>query len=245
VVKHLKHMKRSSISADRRPELFAFPCYVECFGRVAKDLEIVQEATPAKCGRSQDCRYFITGALQDDFVGSARWKELAHVAFANLRVDDPRSVTGFLKQYGLLLARPMAKVFEIHHVDLADAQRTLTAAWSGEPVTFTAMEGVVEENVNAAVLLSEGYVRLAIQNLWATICFLFLKDFQAGKIVVCGNPDCPAPYFVAKRRTQKFCESGACTDYAHRQYALKWWNAEGKARRELQAKDGARKGKKR
>jgi hypothetical protein len=40
----------------------------------------------------------------------------------------------------------------------------------------------------------------------------------------CANPDCINPYFLAKRRTQKFCESGPCVDYGHRQNALDYWH---------------------
>lgn len=48
----------------------------------------------------------------------------------------------------------------------------------------------------------------------------------------CHNPDCLAPYFLAKRKGQKYCERGDCTAYAQRQYALKWWNEEGQKRRQ-------------
>jgi hypothetical protein len=49
-------------------------------------------------------------------------------------------------------------------------------------------------------------------------------------LAVCGNPDCPVRYFVARRRDQRYC-GGECTEYAQRQYALKYWNEEGKHRR--------------
>ena len=45
----------------------------------------------------------------------------------------------------------------------------------------------------------------------------------------CGNPTCPAPYFVARRTDQKYCERGECTRYAQTQYALKWWGEHGSA----------------
>lgn len=54
---------------------------------------------------------------------------------------------------------------------------------------------------------------------------------RSARFARCHNPDCPAPYFLAKRRSQKFCERGDCTAFAQRKYALKWWNAEGKKRR--------------
>lgn len=45
-------------------------------------------------------------------------------------------------------------------------------------------------------------------------------------MAVCGNPECPAPYFFAKRSTQRYCERGECTRYAVRKKALKWWKKE-------------------
>lgn len=60
----------------------------------------------------------------------------------------------------------------------------------------------------------------------------------------CHNPDCLAPYFLAKRRSQKYCERGDCTAYAQRQYALKWWYAKGEKRRQEAAAPLAKKSRK-
>ena len=43
------------------------------------------------------------------------------------------------------------------------------------------------------------------------------------KLAQCHNPDCPVPFFVGRRKNQKYCERGDCTTYAQRQYALDWW----------------------
>lgn len=43
---------------------------------------------------------------------------------------------------------------------------------------------------------------------------------------VCLNPGCPARYFIADRRTQKFC-SEKCAEYAQREYKRRWWNDHG------------------
>ena len=69
--------------------------------------------------------------------------------------------------------------------------------------------------------------------------FLFMAiTHRSARFAHCHNPGCPAPYFLAKRRSQKFCERGDCTAYAQRKYALKWWNAEGKNRRAKDSKKG-------
>jgi len=61
-------------------------------------------------------------------------------------------------------------------------------------------------------------------NLRAVLAFAIVE--RAAKLAHCYNPDCPVPYFVAKRKDQKYCERGDCTAYAQRQYALDWWKRE-------------------
>jgi len=39
----------------------------------------------------------------------------------------------------------------------------------------------------------------------------------------CGNPNCPAPYFFATKKGQKYC-SEECAAPAQRASKLKWWN---------------------
>lgn len=57
----------------------------------------------------------------------------------------------------------------------------------------------------------------------------------AEKTSICQNPDgCPAPYFLATRRGQKFCGE-ECTKPASRNYKLRWWQRNGKAWREHRA----------
>jgi len=45
----------------------------------------------------------------------------------------------------------------------------------------------------------------------------------ADRLAFCWNPKCPAPYFLAKRRDQKYC-SDICTTPAKRAAKLKWWH---------------------
>lgn len=42
----------------------------------------------------------------------------------------------------------------------------------------------------------------------------------------CQNPDCPAPYFFAKRRSQKYCSDG-CALPAQREAKRRWWAERG------------------
>jgi hypothetical protein len=121
--------------------------------------------------------------------------------------------------------------------NVAIAQQTLRKAWMGESSIADADTETVDITVN-------GYGKLEIitTDLWKFISLLFLLYANAGKLGTCANPDCVAPYFIKKRRTQKFCEAGPCTAYAARQYTKQWWDSKGKKRRDKkQAK--ARRGK--
>ena len=40
----------------------------------------------------------------------------------------------------------------------------------------------------------------------------------------CANPECPAPYFFATKKSQQYC-SPECAEPARRASKLKWWNA--------------------
>ena len=60
---------------------------------------------------------------------------------------------------------------------------------------------------------------------------------NASKVAVCRNPDCPAPYFLATRRSQKYC-TAECARPAQREFKLAWWNKTGKHQRARQRKAG-------
>jgi hypothetical protein len=46
------------------------------------------------------------------------------------------------------------------------------------------------------------------------------------RTLICANPSCYAQYFIAKRRSQKYC-SDACAQPAQQQYKLQWWRMHG------------------
>lgn len=66
------------------------------------------------------------------------------------------------------------------------------------------------------------------ENLPARVVMAVLEHYP--RFCRCANPDCAVPYFIAKRKSQRFCELGECTRYAQNQYALKWWKEKGKLR---------------
>lgn len=58
--------------------------------------------------------------------------------------------------------------------------------------------------------------------------YLLLQDSARAKI--CANPDCPAPYFLARKLIQRYC-SPECLKPFQKQWKLRWWNEVGRKER--------------
>jgi hypothetical protein len=104
------------------------------------------------------------------------------------------------------------------------SQAILKYAWkSGDKRAFEEIAKHTAENLQSQVEITTGAAVINVANAWTMICMLLLRDHAAGKTAVCANPECPAPYFLKSRKTQKICEAGDCVAWAQRNYALKWW----------------------
>lgn len=53
---------------------------------------------------------------------------------------------------------------------------------------------------------------------------------QSALAKVCGNSECPAPYFIASKPTQRYC-SEACAEVFQREWKRRWWAEHGAKRR--------------
>ena len=53
---------------------------------------------------------------------------------------------------------------------------------------------------------------------------------QSARAKVCGNLECPAPYFIASKPTQRYC-SETCAEVFQREWKRKWWAKHGAKRR--------------
>lgn len=232
---------------------YRFPCYAEPVSLVpvTTELKVVDDLGPLYAEGLPG--YFISGSLQD--TAESWWPEPPHIAFANLLAEDPKAAEAFIKRYGVLHRVCMDKDdadgrrFTIDSAYLLHLQDRLRRAWptqnSAHISAFVDLEGEVEESFDTDVVVSGGFVHLRPKDLWASICFLYLWDVHAKRLGFCGNPDCPAPYFRKKRRTQKFCEAGPCADYARKKYALRYWDTKGKKKRDKRMKSTKRQGEKR
>ena len=113
---------------------------------------------------------------------------------------------------------------EFRKVSGQHSQALLKYAWgTGDKRAIDAIALSTAENLRSHVDIHSGAVVITVANCWPLICMLFLRDHAAEKTAVCANPECPAPYFLKSRKTQRICEAGACVAWAQRNYARKWW----------------------
>jgi hypothetical protein len=161
---------------------------------------------------------------------------------------DPKAMIHFVKRYGFLggvvdkgrctegiqrLIVPTQEVVSdtvygaerLQSLGDAHSQSLLQFAWeTGSKEAIDEIRSQASKGFALEQLPAGGVVQIAATNLWTLICLLFLHDNAAGKTARCANPDCPAPFFLKSRRTQKICEAGDCVVWAQRRYALKWWH---------------------
>jgi hypothetical protein len=148
-------------------------------------------------GGSPRLRVTLVGSSAEAF-NISRWKDAPHVALANLR-DEPEAVWRFVRTYGLL-ARRKRKTISVREV--LEHRDSLRRAWEGEEFNFFAFPAWHGATLCAG---QRGGFIVAIDALWPLIQVMFLQDWTEKRIEKCGSPDCPAPYFCAVRRGQKFC----------------------------------------
>jgi hypothetical protein len=172
----------------------------------------------------------IEGALFDELVAAAGWKKPPHEALVNLELDKKTDLEAFVRTYGILHAHWVTEIeatearakwrktragrsrfhlFPLFHgllSDLATAQDLLRRAWKGEARGIVAIEKEIEEGFEVGTFkLRYGSPVLKTDDLWKYSCFLFLLSSAAGGSKICERDGCPTPYFIQRRRGQKFC----------------------------------------
>jgi hypothetical protein len=94
---------------------------------------------------------------------------------------------------------------------------------TGSDVAMEALALSGEKGSRIRIDSKTGLATPEFKTTWSLICYLTVKDQRAGRMGICVNPDCRAPYFLKARRTQIICEDPECAIWAQRRYALKWW----------------------
>ena len=161
-----------------------------------------------------------------------------HEEFVNLK-DDDQSIEQFTRRWGKLTGdeRPMIDVNPTGWRDV------LRKAWQGDSAALKEVQGWSTRYMVASLSFAPGgRLELESKYLIGTIFILFLRDHLAGKTAVCENKDCEGQrFFVKAKASQKFCGHPKCTAFAQKQYALDWWNREGKQLREQRRKKAQKK----
>jgi len=126
-----------------------------------------------------------------------RWKEPPHLALANLQ-PDVQALRRFTLKYGILFTHPSDTV------RLSDAMRFrdyLRQAWGGSDAILAQMLVDLRAGLNVT---PEG-LETVPDNLWMLTRLMFLHDRLRARVRICANEDCPARFFLAVRKGQKFC----------------------------------------
>ena len=143
------------------------------------------------------------------------YRERLHETFANLS-DDPEKLRQFMLRSGPFY-------IAVKSPDSANGmisfRETLRAAWRGDKKALA----VLPIGLTATFGVKRGALEITPLHTWPLITILFLRDRLAGKTAICANKDCPNPYFIKKRKTQKYCDSGPCLAEAQRQQKREWW----------------------
>jgi hypothetical protein len=177
-------------------------------------------------------------------LDNPRGPELRRDAAGNMLPElvELKAMEAFARKHGVLCGQvdETTRRFDEDAATFTDAQDSLRKAWAGDGEAVNEVEAQAQVALKARPSVRARSVELIMDDLWSLICLLFLMDHAAGKTGVCGNPECPAPYFLRKRKDQKYCERGKCSAYAQRRYALGWWERKGYELRAKKSKGSKR-----
>lgn len=175
------------------------------------------------------------------------------IELLNLRVRDGAAISRFLQRFDDLLPTHLFLVAEMpsplvieadSKMDMLKRVRLqLAEAWCAPTVlareiALYRLIGVYLYTGEEPRTVDSEFVTYN-QKYWAEIeaslvDAFFLVLHRALHVVdrtrYCPNPECPAPYFIAKRRSQKYC-SEICALPAQREFKRRWWAEHGEARR--------------
>jgi hypothetical protein len=158
--------------------------------------------------------------------------------FAN-RTCDPESVLRFTQEYGPLdhTFKP-DREFRFRIQIWADLQAEFRRRWErlmyivGKPIPLDVPVLAVKRG--EAFEWTFGDLSFRSSTLYRLLT-LELHSRPRERLRRCSRPDCPTPYFLAKRLQQRYCCED-CAKWAQREEKLKWWNRVGSKRRQAETK---------
>jgi hypothetical protein len=161
---------------------------------------------------------------------SKRWPDLAPVSEAP---DDALSIdaTSLPRKYWLSYDRKadLIEIWEGNHGKLSEFLLPLEPPEEirGEHIDMHSSENQAGKKMwIAPVKLDWGRseIEYVPQTEFQRAIYALFKNHT--KVTTCGNPECPAPYFVGMRASQRYC-SEACAEVFQREAKRKWWAERG------------------
>jgi hypothetical protein len=90
-----------------------------------------------------DTKFEISGTLRED-VTEERWSEPPHIAFANLRVEDPQAVDAFVKRYGILHWNAASRAFPEKESNVGTRENILRIRDRNQQELKTRLENAIQ-----------------------------------------------------------------------------------------------------
>jgi hypothetical protein len=179
--------------------------------------------------REQQPHFHMANVLDDDgsvWKFTAQWGPLDNSHIEKLGDYLPTSIIEETRElmWQLIRENPEAYAIFIEPKSFIIERRDrLRSAWKGDKEQLEYLQQSVAANAGSPWKFNRGRIEIEARDLWTAVCILFLRDWESGRIGVCGNPDCPTPYYFKKKRHQKFCERGPCLNYGRKQNKRDWW----------------------
>lgn len=152
----------------------------------------------------------IASAVNGPVARPDEWPEPAHVAFANLDLDDPQAFVAFVTTYGISgrfcnRDEDTGKLFADPEY-ARRSQKELRALWGG------AFGGVNQIKLTSSAddlsVELDGLVKVSVHDLESFIMCSFLIDRATDRTQVCQFSRCPRQrYFLKTRADQQFCST--------------------------------------
>lgn len=159
----------------------------------------------------------------------SRWKDPPHIALANLRTDSAAALR-FTRTYGVLSPDYDGEATSVSVGDVFRFRDYLQGAWQDDEIFLKMLND--RAPTEGTLWVRPSGMEIVIKNLWTLIRVMFSRDCWDGRARKCVSPDCPAPFFLAVRKGQKFCSQTCAVRENVRRF------------RERQAKREARKNRK-
>jgi hypothetical protein len=124
----------------------------------------------------------------------------------HLMLVTTEDFVAFTRRYGIVSARRQSGLFFVYPDDVRRSQGHLRDAWKGDENMLAQMS----DDLKASLRFKPSGPEIVIDDLWNLIRLMFLQDYFSGRAKVCANSKCQTRYFLAARKSQRFC-STRCT----------------------------------